>query len=169
MGSDTQRTCATTVSLGTFSSKWPASKRTVKPFCRASVTAWTSGDFNVACTESFWARAAAWSPDDSTVYVATTGFHVVGGSSQGARSGPCDAALAYPATHAPVGHKWINYTGCDSLYSVAADSHAAYTPAFDGKTDETLTEDQQYIGKCPAAMKPGDRLNPDGILWRHDR
>ncbi|MCW2908417.1 MAG: domain containing protein [Actinomycetia bacterium] len=93
---------------------------------RASVTAWTSGDFNVACTESFWARAAAWSPDDSTVYVATTGFHVVGGSSQGARSGPCDAALAYPATHAPVGHKWINYTGCDSLYSVAADSHAAY-------------------------------------------
>jgi len=53
--------------------------------------------------------------------------------------------------------------------SIHADSHAAYTPAFDGKTDETLTEDQQYIGKCPAAMKPGDRLNPDGILWRHDR
>jgi hypothetical protein len=93
---------------------------------RASVTGWTSRDFSVACTESFWARAAAWSRDDSTVYVATTGFKVVGASSQGARSGPCDAALAYPATRASVAHKWINYTGCDSLYSAAADSHAAY-------------------------------------------
>ena len=93
---------------------------------RASVTRWTSPDFNVACTESFWARSAAWSPNDSTVYVATTGFHTVGGSNQGARSGPCDAALAYPATRASVRHKWINYTGCDSLYSVAADTRAAY-------------------------------------------
>ncbi len=93
---------------------------------RASVTGWTSPDFGVACTESFWARAAAWSPDDSTVYVATTGFKVVGSSSSGARSGPCDAALAYPATQRSVSHKWINYTGCDSLYSAAADSHAAY-------------------------------------------
>ncbi len=93
---------------------------------RARVTGWTSRDFGVACTESFWARAAAWSPNDSTVYVATTGFHVVGGSNHGARTGPCDAALAYPATQAPVAHKWINYTGCDSLYSVAADGRAAY-------------------------------------------
>ena len=93
---------------------------------RASVTGWTSRDFGVACTESFWARAAAWSPDDSTVYVATTGYHVVGGSNHGARSGPCDAALAYPATRASVGHKWINYTGCDSLYSVAANGQGAY-------------------------------------------
>jgi hypothetical protein len=93
---------------------------------RASVTGWTSPDFNVACTESFWARSAAWSPDDSTVYVATTGFKVVGSSSHGARSGPCDAALAYPATRTSVRHAWINYTGCDSLYSAAADSHAVY-------------------------------------------
>jgi hypothetical protein len=93
---------------------------------RASVTGWTSPDFNVACTESFWARSAAWSPDDSTVYVATTGFKVVGSSSHGARSGPCDAALAYPATRTSVRHSWINYTGCDSLYSAAADSHAVY-------------------------------------------
>ncbi len=93
---------------------------------RASVTGWTSPDFSAACTESFWARSAAWSPNDSTVYVATTGYHVVGGSNHGARSGPCDAALAYPATRASVAHKWINYTGCDSLYSAAADTHAAY-------------------------------------------
>jgi hypothetical protein len=58
------------------------------------------------------------------------------------------------------------YKGDESIH---ADTHAAYTPAFNGNTEEALTEDQQYIGKCPAAMKPGDRLNPDGILWRHDR
>ena len=93
---------------------------------RAAVTGWTSRDFSASCTEAFWARAAAWSPNDSTVYVATTGFHLVGGSNGGARSGPCDAALAYPATDSPVAHTWVNYTGCDSLYSVSADSRAAY-------------------------------------------
>jgi hypothetical protein len=93
---------------------------------RARVTGWTSPDFGAACTESFWARSAAWSPTGSTVYVGTTGFHLVGGRNAGARSGPCDAALAYPATEASVAHKWVNYTGCDSLYSVAADGRAAY-------------------------------------------
>lgn len=58
------------------------------------------------------------------------------------------------------------YGGDESIH---ADTHAAYTPEFNGKTEETLVEDQHYIGKCPAAMRPGDRLNPDGILWRHDR
>ena len=40
--------------------------------------------------------------------------------------GLCDAAAAFPATQASVLHKWINYTGCDSLYSAAADASAAY-------------------------------------------
>ena len=92
----------------------------------ASVTGWTSPDFSAACTQSFWAHGAAWSPDDSTVYVATNGYHVVGGSTHGPRSGPCDAALAYPATQTSVAHRWINYTGCDSLYSAAADGKGAY-------------------------------------------
>jgi hypothetical protein len=66
----------------------------------------------------------------------------------------------------------IDSTGSSSYRrdeSIHTDTHAAYSPAFNGKTEETLTEDQQYIGKCPAPMKPGDRLNQDGILWRHDR
>ena len=29
-------------------------------------------------------------------------------------------------TQAPVTHEWVNYTGCDSLYSAAADANAAY-------------------------------------------
>jgi hypothetical protein len=93
---------------------------------KASVTGWYSPDFNVSCVTTFWARAASWSPDDSTVYVATTGFHISGGSSNGPQTGPCDVALAYPATQASVNHKWINFTGCDSLYATAADSKGAY-------------------------------------------
>jgi hypothetical protein len=93
---------------------------------KASVTGWYSADFNISCVESFWARGAAWSPDDSTVYVATTGYHVPGVGTHGPQTGPCDTALAYPATQATVSHKWINYTGCDSLYAVAADSKGAY-------------------------------------------
>ena len=95
----------------------------------AAVTAWTSSELNTNCNynEPFYAQAAAWSPDDSTIYVATTGYKPAG-SPAGAtpRTGPCDAAIAYPSTQASVKHTWINYTGCDSLYSTAADASTAY-------------------------------------------
>jgi len=95
----------------------------------ATVTGWTSPELNTNCNynEPFYAQAGAWSPDDSTIYVATTGYKPAG-SPAGAtpRTGPCDAAIAYPSTQASVTHKWINYTGCDSLYSTAADASTAY-------------------------------------------
>jgi hypothetical protein len=106
----------------------------------ATVTAWTSPEwdgsagnlpsgypYQCALNESFYIRAAAWSPDDNTVYISTTGFHPFNqptGSSP--RNGLCDAAAAFPATQGPVLHEWVNYTGCDSLYSVAADDGGAY-------------------------------------------
>lgn len=98
----------------------------------AVVTAWTSPEFDGSqyqCVpnEAFYLQAAAWSPDDSAVYVATTGYHPNGVGTGGTpRSGLCDAAAAFPATKAPVQHSWINYTGCDSLFSVAADSTNVY-------------------------------------------
>jgi hypothetical protein len=92
----------------------------------ASVTGWYSADFNTSCVETFFVRGASWSPDDATVYVATTGYHPPGTSTHGPQTGVCDVALAYPATQATVAHKWINYTGCDSLYTTAADSKGAY-------------------------------------------
>jgi hypothetical protein len=103
----------------------------------ASLTAWTSPewdgsqgftyDYQCWFTESFYIRAASWSPNDSTVYIATTGFHPWNKSTGTTpRSGLCDAAAAFPSTHASVLHTWINYTGCDSLYASAADDGAAY-------------------------------------------
>ncbi len=93
---------------------------------KATVTGWYSPDFDLSCVQTFWARAAAWSPDDKTVYVATTGYHPPGVGTHGPQTGTCDVALAYPATQTSVRHKWVNFTGCDSLYSVAADNKGAY-------------------------------------------
>ncbi len=95
---------------------------------RATLNAWTSKSFyrNCATIEPFYIRAASWSPDGSTVYTADTGFHPNGGSTKGRRSGLCDAAAAFPAASRTVSLKWINYTGCDSLYSTAAGNGIAY-------------------------------------------
>ena len=96
---------------------------------RASVAGWRGRGLNTNChfSEPFYARAASWSPDDSTIYVATTGFKPAGTPGGSApRTGPCDAAIAYPSTRTTVNHTWINYTGCDSLYSTAADTSTAY-------------------------------------------
>ena len=42
----------------------------------ATVTGWTSPELNTNCNfnESFYAQSAAWSTNDSTIYVATTGY-----------------------------------------------------------------------------------------------
>ena len=111
----------------------------------ATVTGWTSPQFDgsqgeatpqdpnngypyqCATVEPFYIQAASWSPDDSTVYIATTGYHPNGWPTGSApRNGLCDAAAAFPATQAPVLSTWINYTGCDSLFATAADAGAAY-------------------------------------------
>jgi hypothetical protein len=107
----------------------------------ATVTRWTSPEFDgsssaypyqCATVEPFYIQAASWSPDDSTVYIATTGYHpfLQSPSSVFPPSNPwtglCDVAAAFPAIQAPVLHTWVNYAGCDSLYSTAADASGAY-------------------------------------------
>jgi hypothetical protein len=105
---------------------------------QVTVTDWTSpewdgskgnlpGGYPYQCFYdlSFYVRAAAWSPNDSTIYLATTGYHPWN-SHTIARIGLCDSTSAFPATHASVKHRWINYTGCDSLYTAAADASAVY-------------------------------------------
>jgi hypothetical protein len=57
----------------------------------------------------------------------------------------------------------------ESSTSTRSESYATYTPAFHGKTDETMIQDQTYIGGCPAGMKPGDRVKADGTLQRYGR
>jgi len=95
----------------------------------ATLTGWTSPDFSQHCVakESFYVHSAAWSPNDSTIYTASNGFHplnYVKGTFP--LTGLCDAAASFPASQKSVSHNWIEYSGCDSYYSVAADSSNVY-------------------------------------------
>jgi hypothetical protein len=97
----------------------------------ATLNGWVSEELNQPCrlNESFYAKGGAWSPDDTAIYVATTGFKPLSGpgsKGQDPRAGLCDAAIEFPSTAGPVSHTWINYTGCDSLYTVAADDSNVY-------------------------------------------
>jgi hypothetical protein len=120
----------------------------------ATVTGWTSPEwdgskgelsasnpggypYECATVEPFYLQDASWSPDDSTIYIATTGYHPNGfPTGHYPRTGLCDVAAAFPATINPaqqpngqpgyVLHNWVNYMGCDSLYSTAADASTAY-------------------------------------------
>ena len=94
----------------------------------AKVTGWTSPEFSQHCVTklAFYVRAAAWSPGDSTVYTATTGLHLLTWNHTFPLTGLCDSVAAFPATQRSVTHTWIEYSGCDSYYSVAADNGAVY-------------------------------------------
>jgi hypothetical protein len=82
--------------------------------------------FNCGTSHPFYVHAAAWSPDDQTVYLANTGVKPVLWAGTFPLPGLCDAAAAFPATPARVFADWIAYTGCDSLYAAAADAGAVY-------------------------------------------
>ncbi len=57
----------------------------------------------------------------------------------------------------------------ESDTAMHSDSRSTYSPAYRGRTDETIVEDQHYLGPCPAGVQPGDRLMPDGSLQRYVR
>jgi hypothetical protein len=83
--------------------------------------------YECATVEPFYIQAAAWSPDDSEIYLGTTGYHPNGWPTGATpRNGLCDATAAFPATQTELLDTWINYTGCDSIYAAAADASAAY-------------------------------------------
>ncbi len=96
----------------------------------ATLTNWTSSEFMPNCyrTEPFFIKAAAWARDDNSVYVATTGYHPNGiaPAPVSRRTGLCDAVAKFSATEKRVSHSWINYTGCDSLYSIVLGSATVY-------------------------------------------
>ncbi|HZO77627.1 MAG TPA: hypothetical protein VFB39_06250 [Solirubrobacteraceae bacterium] len=95
---------------------------------RAKLTGWRSPAFNGHCDvhEPLYVRAASWSPSDGRIYIASTGRFPHGSSPKYPLTGLCDVAAAFPAAEKTVYPIWKNYTGCDSLYSTAADGSRAY-------------------------------------------
>ena len=156
---------------------------------RAAVTGWTSpefdgskgnlpGGFPYQCGAShpFYVQAAAWSPDDSTVYLADTGFHPWNWNGSFPMVGLCDAAAAFPASQKKVTHDWINYAGCDSLYSVAADASAVYVGGHNRWFHNQNACNAKGRGAIPApglaGLKPASGsliLNSAGNAGRYSR
>jgi hypothetical protein len=94
----------------------------------AALSGWTTAEFNTHCADKhpFYVKAAAWSPDDSTVYTGTTGLHVFQWTHTFPLTGPCDSVEAFPASPKAVSPEWANYDGCDSIFSIAADASTVY-------------------------------------------
>ncbi len=101
----------------------------------STVSSWTPRDLFTKCATSqpFYAQDATWSPDMTQIYVVTTGLRTAAEQALPAsrrpakRSGPCDAVMAFTAKEGVFsGTRWFNYTGCDSLYSVAADEDSVF-------------------------------------------
>src|SRR5215469_4705147 len=80
-----------------------------------TVTRWTSPEwdgsqgnlpsgypYQCSYDQPFYIRTAAWSADDSVIYLATTGFEPWNWKVSSPRIGLCDAISAFPATQAPV-------------------------------------------------------------------
>jgi len=94
----------------------------------AQVTGWTSPGFNGHCyfKEPFYVRTAAWAPNDNTVYVSTTGGEPYLWNHTYPLTGMCDSTSAISANEFSENPSWVNYTGCDSLYTAVADDYAVY-------------------------------------------
>jgi hypothetical protein len=145
----------------------------------ATVTGWSSPEFDgskgnlpngyayqCSVKEAFYIRAAAWSPDGSTVYTAATGFEPWNWSTAKPRTGLCDSVAAFPATQVGgLTHQWINYTGCDSLYSVAADSTAVYIGGHERWANNSNGCNHPGTGSVPAQGLGG--FSPTGLLMKN--
>ena len=130
----------------------------------ATVTGWTSNDFNQHCAvgHPFYVQAAAWSPDGNAVYVATTGRALATWNGKTfPLTGPCDMVAAYNATTGA--RQWLNYTGCDSLFSVAADSSAVYIGGHERWADNPNGCNRLGTGGIPAPGMGG--FTPAGSLY----
>jgi len=146
----------------------------------AALTGWTSPEFdgsdpnatlnpndkyfNCGASHPFYIHAAAWSPDDSEVYIADTGVKPILWNGTFPLVGLCDAAAAFPATQAQVFSAWIAYDGCDSLYSAAADSSAVYVAGHNRWFNNQYACNKEGPGAIPAPGLAGLYPTPGTLI-----
>jgi hypothetical protein len=144
----------------------------------ATLTGWTSPEFdgsdpngtlnandkyfNCGASHPFYVHAAAWSPDDSEIYLADTGVKPILWNGTPPLVGLCDAAAAFPATQTQVFSDWIAYDGCDSLYSVAADDTAVYVSGHNRWFNNQNACNKAGPGAIPAPGLAGLTPGPTG-------
>ena len=94
----------------------------------ATLDSWHPSIFDDNCSvkEPFYLQDAAWGQGAfaGTIYAVGTGLHLANWNGTFPLTGPCDAVTAVSATSGAM--QWQNFTGCDSLFSVATDSTTVY-------------------------------------------
>ena len=138
----------------------------------ATVSPWYSPQFNADCAtvEPFYVQDASWAPDMSKIYIATTGYKPWNGTVTAPRSGLCDAAAAYSATQTGnLSYLWINYTGCDSLFSTAADANTVYIGGHERWASNPLACDHAGPGAIAAPGMAGLSSATGSLIWNPKR
>jgi hypothetical protein len=136
-----------------------------------NVSIWYSNEFNQFCADKhpFYIKAAAWAPDMSTVYIATTGKTLWNWNHTFPLTGLCDVVAAFPGTRVGgLSHDWVNYTGCDSLYSVAADSSTVYVGGHERWADNQNDCNAQGNNAIPAPGMGGFTAGASGGTLRRN-
>lgn len=115
------------VITGTFDKVGGAVRRQVAKIdlgpSAARVSSWYAPVWNSVCNLPAYANDVAFSPDGSMFVVVTTG-----GGFPGDTTRVCDAASSWSAasTSSRSQPRWVNYTGGDTLHSVAVSNGAVY-------------------------------------------
>ena len=118
----------------------------------ATLSTWYAPRFAANCpaggSRREWAQGVDFSPDGSYFVIVTTG------GPNGTTSGMCDAAGRFETANvsSTVAPTWINWTGGDTLYSVAITGPAVYVGGHQRWLDNPLGRDSAGAG---AVSRPG--------------
>jgi hypothetical protein len=92
----------------------------------APVSGWNAPILEQPCNSANYVTGLSYAPDGTWFAMVTTGFRNVTNGFPLTQT-VCDAVSRFSATAAgSVAPTWVNYTGCDSLYSVLVEPDAVY-------------------------------------------
>jgi PKD repeat protein len=141
----------------------------------ATVDPWMTTGYNPGCATNafdYYVRGVQWSPNGTYFVVTATG----GGGLQNPPVTLCDAASRFnwpdPNGTTAAGAKpyWVDYTGNDTLYSVAVSGDAVYVGGHERWLNNQLASDRAGAGAVP---RPGvaalDPLNGVPLSWNPGR
>jgi hypothetical protein len=121
---------------------------------RARLNLWRNRKLNTTtCSRHFYGRDAAFSPDERTIYMTSTEGT---GTSPFCGGGVVAFTNRLRGNTAPARAKWVNYTGQDSIYSVAASAANVYIGGHERYADNKRLADGVCAPGCVPRKGIGD-------------
>ena len=136
----------------------------------ATVDAWNAPILQQPCNSSGipnYVTGLSYSADGTWFAMSTTGYR---NSSGPLTATVCDAVARFSTSVVSTGPTWVNYTGCDSLYSVLVESDAVYEGGHNRWLNNPNACDQAGPG---AVSRPGigalDPTTGQALAWNPTR